>query len=126
MSQKVFDYRLLRRTPKYPIFSTIPFTIIFFIVYADYTVFNLPMHPVNLRIHELFQDHNTRLPRQKTELTLTAESMPQLSIQEKIDEVAEEVPGPLVPPENVTKGEAPGTADTQLKQFNRAVSWSST
>ncbi|PQM33707.1 hypothetical protein Pyn_26395 [Prunus yedoensis var. nudiflora] len=84
------------------------------------------MHPVDLRIDELFQDHNTRLPRQKTELTLTAESMPQLSMQEKIDEVAEEVPDPLVPPENFTKGEAPGTADTQLKQFNRAVSWSST
>ncbi|BFG36380.1 hypothetical protein CerSpe_226540 [Prunus speciosa] len=31
--------------------------------------------------------------------------MPQLSMQEKIDEVAEEVPDPLVPPENVTKGE---------------------
>ncbi|KAL6290259.1 hypothetical protein ACE6H2_007769 [Prunus campanulata] len=95
------------------------------------------MHPVGLRIHELFQDHNTRLPRQKTELTLTAESMPQLSMQEKKDEVAEEVPekkdevaeevpDPLVPPENVTKGEAPETTDTQLKQFNRAVSWSST
>ncbi|CAL8165535.1 unnamed protein product [Prunus armeniaca] len=123
MSQKVFDYRLLRRTPKYPIFCTISFAIIFFIIYADNNVFNLPMHPVDLRIHELFQDHNTRLPRQKTESTLTAESMPQLSMQENIDEVAEEVPDPLVPPENVTKGEASGTADTQLKQ---AVSWSST
>ncbi|KAL6278108.1 hypothetical protein ACE6H2_021709 [Prunus campanulata] len=49
--------------------------------------------------------------------------MPQFSMREKIDEVAEEVPDPLVPPENVTKGEAPGTANTQLKQFNRAVSF---
>lgn len=94
--KKVFDYRLLMCTPKYSMFSTISFAIIFFIIYAENTVFKLPIHPIDLRIHELFQDYNTRLPRQKTESTLTAESMPpQLSMQEKTDEVAEEVPNCL-------------------------------
>ncbi|XP_068317166.1 uncharacterized protein [Pyrus communis] len=91
MSQKVFDYRQLRRSAKSPIFSVVSFAVIFFIIYADNIVFNLPMHPVDLRIHELLDYHNTQLPQEQ--------------IVKKVNEVAEEISDPLVPPDNVTKNE---------------------
>ncbi|KAB2621965.1 lactosylceramide 4-alpha-galactosyltransferase-like [Pyrus ussuriensis x Pyrus communis] len=91
MSQKVFDYRQLRRSAKSPIFSVVSFAVIFFIIYADNIVFNLPMHPVDLRIHELLDYHNTELPQEQ--------------IVKKVNEVAEEISDPLVPPDNVTKNE---------------------
>ncbi|KAM5560376.1 hypothetical protein ABKV19_021510 [Rosa sericea] len=98
MSQKVFDYNLFRRTAKSPIFSTISFAAIFFLLYSSDTIVsisNLPMHPVDLKSHKIV-DH-----RQEPTLITTTNIQEEISIDEGPDEVYD----PLIPPDNVTKEE---------------------
>ncbi|KAL6146171.1 hypothetical protein ACLB2K_056854 [Fragaria x ananassa] len=98
MSQKVFDYNLFRRPAKSPVFSTLSFVAIFFLLYSSDTlvsIANLPMHAVDLKSHKTVD----RL-REPTLITTT-------NIQEQItiDEGPDEVYDPLIPPDNVTKEE---------------------
>ncbi|PRQ42984.1 putative lactosylceramide 4-alpha-galactosyltransferase [Rosa chinensis] len=98
ISQKVLDYRLLRRTVESPVFTTLAFAAIFFFIYADTIVSNLPMPPAFLS-----SSHEHHLDDHQTTET---ESVRKLAIQEKIDEFANAEPlDPLIPPDNVTKEE---------------------
>ncbi|KAL5806953.1 hypothetical protein ACOSQ4_029686 [Xanthoceras sorbifolium] len=54
-SHKTFNYRLLNRTAKSPIFSTIAFAAIFFLVYADSIISNLSVYPADIRISDIFE-----------------------------------------------------------------------
>ncbi|XP_021823809.1 lactosylceramide 4-alpha-galactosyltransferase-like [Prunus avium] len=108
MSHKVLDHSQLSRSAKSSLFSTISFAAIFFIIYADIFVSNLPMHTIDLRSHEVL-DHNhdqTQVPQEQIVSTFrTDQSTPQLSIQAKIEELEDEIRDPLVPPENATREE---------------------
>ncbi|XP_062001885.1 uncharacterized protein LOC133719733 [Rosa rugosa] len=127
MSQKVFDYNLFRRTAKSPIFSTISFAAIFFLLYSSDTIVsisNLPMHPVDLKSHKIV-DH-----RQEPTLNTTTNIQEEISIDEGPDEVYD----PLIPPDNVTKlrrktsvvqAEASRAGDTPVQQLDTAIPQSS-
>ncbi|XP_059428427.1 uncharacterized protein LOC132162179 [Corylus avellana] len=102
MSKKMFDYRLLSRTAKSPIFSTISFVAIFFLIYADSIVSNLSGNH-----NEILDAHQT----QKSEAPLMASSTlpttaPILPTQEKVDgEEDSETQDPLIPPDNISREE---------------------
>lgn len=102
MSKKMFDYRLLSRTAKSPIFSTISFIAIFFLIYADSIVSNLSGNH-----NEILDAHQT----QKSEAPVMASSTlpttaPILPAQEKVDgEEDSETQDPLIPPDNISREE---------------------
>ncbi|KAM4090546.1 hypothetical protein ACJW30_09G070500 [Castanea mollissima] len=112
MSQKMFVYRLLNRTAKNPIFSTISFAAILFLIYTDSIVSNLSMSTTfDLERNEIIDphetDHNSQEPPalefESTTLNTTA---PLIPTQEKVvEEEDSETQGPLIPPDNVSKQE---------------------
>jgi len=58
MSQKTFDYQLLNRTAKIPIFSTISFAAIMFLIYTDSIVSNLSMTTTfDMESNEIIDPH---------------------------------------------------------------------
>ena len=60
MSQKMFDYRLLSRTAKNPIFSTISFATISFLIYANSIVSNLSITTTfDFKTNEIIEPHET-------------------------------------------------------------------
>lgn len=103
MSKKMFDYRLLSRTAKSPIFSTISFAAIFFLIYADTIVSNLSGNH-----HEILDPHQTQKSEAPAlmESTLTTSTAPLIPAQEKVDgEEDSETQDPLIPPDNVSREE---------------------
>ena len=109
MSQKKFDYKLLSRTAKNPIFSTISFAAIFFLIYADSIVSNLSItNPFDLKSNEIIDPHETQ-KTQETALefeTTFNSTVPSISTQEKVvEEEDSETQDPLIPPDNVSKDE---------------------
>ena len=60
MSQKTFDYQLLNRTAKNPIFSTISFAAIMFLIYTNRIVSNLSMTTTfDMESNEIIDPHET-------------------------------------------------------------------
>ena len=58
MSQKTFDYQLLNRTAKNPIFSTISFAAIMFLIYTNRIVSNLSMTTTfDMESNEIIDPH---------------------------------------------------------------------
>lgn len=119
MSQKMFDYRLLSRTAKNPILSTIPFAAIFFLIYADSIVSNLSItNPFDLKSNEIIDPHETQ-KNQETALefeTTFNSTVPSIPTQEKVvEEEDSETQDPLIPPDNVSKEE-------RLMWFRRKLS----
>nr|XP_023920172.1 lactosylceramide 4-alpha-galactosyltransferase-like [Quercus suber]POF00568.1 lactosylceramide 4-alpha-galactosyltransferase [Quercus suber] len=109
MSQKMFDYRLLSRTAKNPIFSTISFAAIFFLIYADSIVSNLSItNSFDLKSNEIIDPHETQ-KNQETALefeTTFNSTVPSIPTQEKVvEEEDSETQDPLIPPDNVSKDE---------------------
>jgi lactosylceramide 4-alpha-galactosyltransferase len=103
MSKKMFDYRLLSRTAKSPIFSTISFVAIFFLIYADSIVSNLSGNHHD----QILDPHQTQKREAPAmESALSTSTAPLLPTQEKVDgEEDSETQDPLIPPDNISREE---------------------
>ena len=103
-SKKLF-FRLLSHTTKSPIFATISFIIIFFIIYAENIVSDLSAYPLDLQNYEIFE---SQIALQDAEeiLPATFATTPRLLASNNVDEeVDAENSDPLIPPKNLTKEE---------------------
>ena len=112
MSQKKFDYRLLSRTAKNPIFSTISFAAIFFLIYANSIVSNLSITTTfDFQTNEIIDPHETdhnnqEQPALEFESSTLNTTAPLIPTQEKVvEEEDSETQGPLIPPDTVSKEE---------------------
>ena len=112
MSQKKFDYRLLSCTAKNPIFSTISFAAIFFLIYANSIVSNLSITTTfDFQTNEIIDPHETdhnnqEQPALEFESSTLNTTAPLIPTQEKVvEEEDSETQGPLIPPDTVSKEE---------------------
>ncbi|KAK9986068.1 hypothetical protein SO802_031019 [Lithocarpus litseifolius] len=112
MTQKMFDYRLLSRTAKNPIFFTISFAAIMFLIYTDSIVSNLSMTTTfDLESNEIIDPHETdhnsqERPALGFESTTLNTTAPLIPTQEKVvEEDDSETQGPFIPLDSVSKEE---------------------
>ncbi|KAK3226175.1 hypothetical protein Dsin_006037 [Dipteronia sinensis] len=118
-SHKTFNYRLLNRAFKSPIFSTTAFAAIFFLLYSDRIISNLSVYPADIRISDIFETHQApdevfegqqtskkilEAP-QTPKIEAQENSRPQLTTQAMNEEGDGETPDPLIPPKDVTREE---------------------
>ncbi|KAB2630541.1 lactosylceramide 4-alpha-galactosyltransferase-like [Pyrus ussuriensis x Pyrus communis] len=114
ISQKVFNCRQLRCSAKSPFFSVVSFAIIFLIIYTDSIVSNLSMQTDDPRTHQILEhNHQTQIPEKQIE-----SMSPLPSMQENIDDIADEIHDPLIPPENATKEERLGWFRRKLPELD--------
>ncbi|KAB2621966.1 lactosylceramide 4-alpha-galactosyltransferase-like [Pyrus ussuriensis x Pyrus communis] len=109
----LLDYRLLSRTAKSSIFSTVSFAAIFFIIYADSVISNLSMQRVVPSNHEILDhDHQTQIPEEQIKSTSQLPNM-----QANIDNIEDEIHDRLVPPENASQEERLGWFRRKLPEL---------
>ncbi|KAF3449730.1 hypothetical protein FNV43_RR10461 [Rhamnella rubrinervis] len=100
LSGKLFWSRLFSRTAKSPIFSTISFIVIFFMIYADSIVSNLSMNPLDFKNNNILDPSSqTQKPQQQSQPAAFA-----TDARDEVD-ITENDHDPLIPPENITKQE---------------------
>uniref|UniRef100_A0A2P2IVG3 Alpha 1,4-glycosyltransferase domain-containing protein n=1 Tax=Rhizophora mucronata TaxID=61149 RepID=A0A2P2IVG3_RHIMU len=104
MSKKIFDYRVLSRTAKSPVFSTISFAAIFFIIYADSLMSSISIGPADLGSKAIFGAPEAPTEA-KAETRSTLPTITPVAKQEKVAEVESESVDPLIPPSNITRKE---------------------
>nr|XP_023901277.1 lactosylceramide 4-alpha-galactosyltransferase-like [Quercus suber] len=110
--EQIANDRPLSRTAKNPIFSTISFAAILFLIYTDSIVSNLSITTTfDFETNEIIDAHETdhnnqEQPTLEFESTTLNTTAPLIPTQERVvEEEDSETQGPLIPPDNVSKEE---------------------